>query len=44
MGFGRSSMNLHGEDKNIDPERAKFIRKMLEKWELEWLRDEGKKL
>lgn len=44
MGFGRSSMNLHGEDTDIDPRRAKFIRKMLEKWELEWLQDEGKKL
>lgn len=36
------SMNLHGEDQDIDPKRAGFIRKMLEKWELEWLQDEGK--
>ncbi len=40
--IGRS-MDLHGEDTNIEPERAKFIRKMLEKWELEWMQDEGKK-
>ncbi len=40
--FGRA-VNLHGEDTNIDPKRAKFIRKMVEKWELEWLEDEGKK-
>ena len=37
------SMDLHGEDTNIEPERAKFIRKMVEKWELEWLKDEAKK-
>jgi hypothetical protein len=43
MGYaGGSSMNLHGEDKDIDPKRGKFVRKMLEKWELEWLQDEGK--
>jgi hypothetical protein len=40
--FGRA-INLLGEDANIEPERAKFIRKMVEKWELEWLQDEGKK-
>ncbi len=38
-----AQMNLQGEDKEIDPKRAAFIRKMLEKWELEWLQDEAKK-
>lgn len=42
MGYaGGSSMDLHGEDKDIDPKRDKFVRKMLEKWELEWMQDEG---
>lgn len=40
--FGRA-INLHGEDTNIEPERAKFIRKMVEKWESEWMQDAGKK-
>jgi hypothetical protein len=42
-GFGRTSMNLHGEDEEVDPKREKFILGMLEKWELEWLQDEAKK-
>lgn len=33
----RRSWNLHCEDKDIDPKRAAFIRKMVDKWELEWL-------
>jgi len=33
------------EDDSGDPaECAKFMRKMMEKWEVEWLEDEGKKL
>jgi hypothetical protein len=40
--FDRHSMNLHGEDRDIDPKRAGFIRKMVDKWELEWLQDEAK--
>ena len=39
---GGSSMNLRGEDTDIDPKRAMFIRKMLEKWELEWMQEEAK--
>ena len=39
--FDRRSMNLRSEDKNIDPKRASFIRKMTDKWELEWLRELG---
>jgi hypothetical protein len=39
--FGRA-INLHGEDAKIEPERAKFIKKMLDKWELEWMQDEAK--
>jgi hypothetical protein len=42
LDFGRGSMHLHGEDTEVDPKRAKFIRKMLEKWELEWMQDEAK--
>jgi hypothetical protein len=42
MGYGESSMNLHGEDTEVDPKRASFVRKMVNKWELEWLRDEAK--
>jgi hypothetical protein len=42
LDIDRHSMNLHSEDKDIDPKRATFIRKMLEKWELEWLQDEAK--
>jgi hypothetical protein len=42
LDFGSGSMNLHGEDAEVDPKRAKFIRGMLEKWELQWLQDEGK--
>jgi hypothetical protein len=40
LGVG-PSMNLHGEDEDIDPKRASFIRKMMDKWELEWLQDES---
>lgn len=44
-GFGgSSSLHRRSEDADIDPKRAGFVRKMLEKWELEWLQDEGKKL
>lgn len=43
LDLNRRSMNLHSEDKDIDPKRASFIQKMLKKWELEWLQDEGKK-
>jgi len=40
----QSSMDLDGEDTSIDPERAKFIRATVDKWEQEWLAEEGKKL
>jgi hypothetical protein len=43
LDLNHRSMNLHSEDKDIDPKRASFIQKMLKKWELEWLEDEGKK-
>jgi hypothetical protein len=33
--------SMHREDTEIEPERAKFMRKMLAKWELEWLQDES---
>ncbi len=42
--WGRSSLNLHGEATDIEPERAKFIRETLSKWEEEWLAEEAKKL
>ena len=41
--LGRSAMNIHGEDADINQERAKFIRATLEQWEQEWLDDESKK-
>jgi hypothetical protein len=43
IGFGQSSMNLRGEDIDIDEERAKFILATVDKWEQEWLAEEGKK-
>ena len=43
LDLDRRSMNLHSEDKEIEPERASFIRKMLKKWEGEWLQDEAKR-
>jgi len=42
--FGSSSMNIYGEDTEIDPERAKFIRATVAQWEQEWLEAEAKKL
>ena len=43
IGLGQSSMNLRGEDIDIDDERAKFILATVDKWEQEWLAEEGKK-
>jgi len=37
--FNTRSMNLQSEDKDIDPKRAAFIRKMTGKWELEWVKE-----
>jgi hypothetical protein len=34
-------MNLPGEDKDIEPERASFIRKMTGKWGFEWLQEQN---
>jgi hypothetical protein len=42
--FGRSSMNIYGEGADIQPERARFIRTTVDKWEQEWLAEEAKKL
>jgi hypothetical protein len=39
--FDRRSLNLHSEDKDIDPKRASFIRKMTDKWEREWLQEQA---
>lgn len=39
-----SSTTMRGEDTDIEPERAKFIRATVNKWEQEWLAEEGKKL
>ena len=41
LDLNRRSMNLHNEDKDIDPQRATFIKKMTGKWESEWLRDQA---
>ena len=44
LDLDRQAIHLRsGEDKEVEPERAKFIKKMLDKWELEWLQDEAKK-
>jgi hypothetical protein len=37
-------MQVHPEDTDIEPERAKFIRETVDKWEREWLAEEAKKL
>jgi hypothetical protein len=42
LDFDRGSVHLRGEDTEIDPKRAEFIRRMLEKWDLEWSQEEGK--
>jgi hypothetical protein len=34
---------LVGEDTEIEPERAKYVRANVEKWEVEWLEQEAKK-
>jgi hypothetical protein len=41
LDLDRRSMNLHSEDKEIEPERVSFIRKMTGKWELEWLQEQA---
>ena len=40
MGFRPGSINLAGEDTEIETERAKFIRETVEQWETEWLLEE----
>jgi len=37
--FDRRTLTLVGEDKDIEPERANFLRKMADKWEQEWWKD-----
>lgn len=44
MNYGGGSIQLHGEDTDIDPQRAKFIRATVKQWELEWLQEEAKKV
>lgn len=43
IGFGHGTMSIHGEDAEIDPERAKFIRSTIAQWEEEWLDAEAQK-
>lgn len=40
--FRPSAVSLSGEDTEIEPERAKFIRETVEQWEREWLQEEAK--
>lgn len=40
--FGHGTMNIYGEDAEIDPERAKFIRETVAQWENDWLDAEAK--
>jgi hypothetical protein len=44
MDFGPGLMSLTGEDAEIEPERANFIRATVEQWETEWLQEQEKKL
>jgi len=41
-GLNRRSMNLHSEDKDIEPDRASFIRKMVKKWESRMVAGRGR--
>jgi hypothetical protein len=43
LNFDTGAMQLAGEDSEIEPERAKFIRETVEQWEKEWLQEESKK-
>jgi len=38
--FDIRSLNLNGEDTDIEPKRVAFIRKMTEKWEDEWTKEQ----
>jgi hypothetical protein len=40
--FDLNSMQLAGEDTDVEPERAKFIRETVGQWEKEWLQEQGK--
>lgn len=40
-GYGGGSIQLVGEDTEIESDRVKFIRDMVEQWELEWLKEQG---
>jgi len=42
LDFGAGSIQLRGEDTKVEPDRARFMRKMMEKWEMEWMQDEAK--
>ena len=44
IGMHGSTMNIFGEDTDIDLERAKFIRENVAKWEQDWIDSETKKL
>lgn len=43
MAWGGGAIQILGEDKDIDPERAKFIRQTVEQWETEWFQEEANK-
>jgi hypothetical protein len=43
LNFDTGAMQLAGDDSEIEPERAKFIRETVEQWETEWLQEESKK-
>jgi hypothetical protein len=36
-GFAGNRMDVGDEDTNIEPDRAKFIREAVKKWETEWM-------
>jgi len=42
IGQGINLINTQIEDTDIESERSKFIREMVERWETEWLQEEAK--
>jgi hypothetical protein len=44
LDFRPTLVRLTGEDTEIEPERAKFIRETVKQWETEWLKEEAEKI
>jgi hypothetical protein len=39
--YGESNISTSDEEADIEPARAKFIREHVDRWELEWLKDQA---